>query len=436
MKVRSTQRKLRPGSLPEHIAVEANPARVTEMRYVDSSARGSRRVACDRRVGWGGECIAKSCHNHYRGPLRDSPYGQWSNGPSPNPTFFPIGVFNQSPRHIAEFKKIGINTFIGFYGDINQTGLATYASAGMPLVRTQNAVGLTSPQRRRIIGWDQTDEPDNAQPNGTGRYGPCLTPSQIVAAYNAIRANDTTRPVFLNFGRGVSDTSWLGRGSCTGETTSYYPAAIAGGDVISFDIYPVADYNGQLELVANGFDNLKTWMDASGRRKVIWNFVEGAPIGSGTTPTAAQIAAEVWMSLIHGSLGIIYFVHQFSSNGSLLREDGIFNFPSLADAVAEINAQVTALAPVLNSPTVPRGVDVSSPGTTPVRTMVKQYNGATYVFAVAMLNNPGTANLTLPNVTSGTVSVIGERRQLTLSGGAFQDAFAGYGVHLYQITQQ
>jgi hypothetical protein len=366
----------------------------------------------------------------------NSPYSQWPNGPSASANFFPIGVFEQSPNHIAEFKGIGINTFVGFYGGLDQASLATFANAGMPLIPTQNSVGLTSPQKSAVVGWDQLDEPDNAQPNGSGGYGPCLTPTQIVAAYNGIRANDTTRPVFLNFGRGVADTTWSGRGSCAGETTSYYPFAVTGGDIISFDVYPVAEYLGELQLVPNGVDNLKTWIAASGTGKIIWNFVEGAPIFSGATPTAAQVRAEVWMSLIHGSQGIIYFVHQFSASGSLVREDGIFNSPSLVSAVTAINAEVTTLAPVLNSPSIANAVSVSSPATTPISTMVKQANGSTYVFAVAMLNNAGTAAFTLTNIANGSIQVLGENRQLSISGGVFQDAFAGYGVHLYQIAGQ
>jgi hypothetical protein len=370
------------------------------------------------------------------GPSNASPYARWMNGPSTASSFFPIGVWLQSASHIAEFKGIGINTFVGFWGNLDQNSLATFASAGMPLIPTQNSVGLTSPQRTAIVGWGQDDEPDNAQPNGTGGYGPCLTPAQIVAGYNAIRANDVTRPVFLNFGRGVADINWSGRGSCAGQTTTYYPYAVGGGDIISFDIYPVANYNGRLELVPKGVDNLKTWVSASGDSKIVWNFIEGVPINSGITPTDGQVMAEVWMSIIHGSQGIMYFVHQFRSNGSLVREDGIFNFPSLVSAVSAINAQVTALAPVLNSPTVPSGVSVVSPGTTPISTMVKQYSGSTYVFTVAVLNNPGSATFTLPNVTSGTAQVLGENRKLTVSGGVFQDSFSGYGVHLYQITAQ
>jgi hypothetical protein len=233
---------------------------------------------------------------------------------------------------------------------------------------------------------------------------------------------------------GVSDTAWTGRGTCAGQAASYYPLAIAGGDIISFDIYPVAEYGGKLELVPNGLDNLKIWIAVSGTNKIIWNAVEAVPIFSGATPGAFQIRAEVWMSIIHGSQGIIYVVHQFNPNGSkLIREGGIFNFPNLVNAIASINAQISALAPVLNRPTVANGVSVSDMGTTPISTMVKSYNGSTYVFAVAMLNNGGTATFSLPNIQTGTVTVLDESRDLALSGGAFRDVFAGYDVHLYRI---
>jgi hypothetical protein len=42
--------------------------------------------------------------------------------------------------------------------------------------------------------------------------------------------------------------------------------------------------------------------------------------------------------------------------------------------------------------------------------------------------------VTLPNIVSGTVEVLDESRELPLSGGVFEDAFAGYGVDLYQVN--
>src|SRR5207237_7820938 len=144
------------------------------------------------------------------------------------------------------------------------------------------------------------------------------------------------------------------------------------------------------------------------------------------------VKAEVWMSLVHGSRGIIYFVHQFSPT---FREDGIFNYPALAQGVAAINTQLTSLAPVLNSFTIANGVQTSfAVATTPVDAMVKKYNCSTYVFAGAMRNTSGTATFSGFGINQGTVTVIGENRQMTIANGQFQDAFQGYGVHLYQIA--
>jgi hypothetical protein len=54
-------------------------------------------------------------------------------------------------------------------------------------------------------------------------------------------------------------------------------------------------------MVARGVDNLKMWAQQAGGSHVIWNFIEGAAINGGAVPTDAQLKAEVWMSLIHGS---------------------------------------------------------------------------------------------------------------------------------------
>jgi hypothetical protein len=358
-----------------------------------------------------------------------SPYRSWTNGPSTDPNFFPIGVWQQGPNHIQEHRGIGINFFVGFFGDLDLGSLNQFSTGQMPFMPDQNTLGLTTtPQNTWIKSWHMIDEPDNAQPNGSGGFGPCLTPSQLMSDYKAIQQNDSTRPAFLNFGRGVSDTGWNGRGTCTGETTSYYPAATQAADIISFDIYPVADYNGQLEMVPAGIDNLKAW---SGGSKIIWNAIEACPINGGATPTSDQIRAEVWMSLIHGSQGIFYFVTQLSPS---FREDGIFSYPALVQAVTNINAQITSLAPVLNSTTIAGDIQVSSSvSAVPIDTMEKQLSGTTYLFTVARHNSATVGTFMTPGVSSGTVTVIGENRQLPIANGRFVDNYSGYSVHLYQF---
>jgi len=361
-----------------------------------------------------------------------SVYSPWSNGPSTSPSYFPLTVWLQSPPNIGEYQNIGINMFLGFWGSLDVGSMTTFGSMKMPVVPTQNSVGLTSPQRSWIWGWDQMDEPDNAQSNGSGGYGPCITPASLISTYSGLKANDTTSPVFLNFGQGVANTSYSGRGSCTGDT-AYYVQASAAGDVISYDVYPVANYNGQLEIVATGLDNLKAWTtQCNCGKKIIWNFIETTPFNGGATPTPSQIQSEVWMSLIHGSQGIIYFMHVLSPT---FREDGIFNYPASVAAVKSIDAQITSLAPALNSATITNDASVSSSASgVPIDMMEKNYGGSTYIFSVARANGSTVGSFTVPGGANASVTVLGESRQIAMSNGQFQDNFAAYGVHLYQLS--
>ena len=105
-------------------------------------------------------------------------------------------------------------------------------------------------------------------------------------------------------------------------------------------------------------------------------------------------------------------------------------------AVTAINAEISALAAVLNSPSLDAGARVaSSNAQAPIDLMVKAAGDSTYVFAAAMRNEETMATFTLPGVQTGArVEVIGENRVLTVAGGEFRDGFGGYDVHLYRVT--
>src|SRR5205823_14108252 len=115
----------------------------------------------------------------------------------------------------------------------------------------------------------------------------------------------------LNLGQGVANDQWIGRGS--GAKLDDYKTYVQGGDIVSFDVYPVAGLgkNGAdlLWYVPKGVDRLVRWSEG---RRIIWNCIECTHIGDATAQaTPHQVRAEVWMALIHGSKGLIYFVHQF-----------------------------------------------------------------------------------------------------------------------------
>ncbi len=364
-----------------------------------------------------------------------SPYAKWSNGPPTSPDFFPIGVWMQQPHNAQRFKALGINIFIGLWDGPTQDQLTEMKKQGMPVVGYQTEVALNSPDLPLIRAWLQTDEPDNAQSDGNGGYGPPIKPEVIVEHYKAMRKADPTRPVYLNFGRGVSHEDWGGRGVRAGHLEDY-PEYIKGADIIAFDIYPMANCEppalGKPEYVARGVERLVKW--AKGK-KIVWNYVECTHIQSESMATPEEVRAEVWMSLIHGSQGILYFVHEWYPD---FCEEGLLRYPKMMAAVKKINAQITALAPVLNSPTIDKGAKVkSSKKKVPVACMVKKYRGSTYLFAVCMRRETTKASFQVRGLPrQATAKVLGEDRRIRVRGGKLQDEFEPYGVHLYQIEHK
>jgi len=327
----------------------------------------------------------------------------------------------------------------------------------MKVICEQNAVGLKHLDDPTIAGWMHGDEPDNAQSLGRGQgYGPPIPPQRIIGDYERIRAADPTRPVLLNLGQGVAWDGWHGRGVRTNHPEDY-PEYVKGGDIISFDIYPVAhnkpEVAGKLWYVARGVERLVQW---TGGQKVVWNCLECTRIQNPKAKaTPHQVRAETWMSLIHGSQGLIYFVHEWQPR---FNESALLDDAEMLAEVRALNRQITRLAPVLNSPTIANAVRVSTDkAEVPVAAMVKCHGGDVYVFAVAMREGATTATFAFsnakPNEAAGAVQpadagaalrsklasarrveVIDENRALSVKEGAFQDQFGPWDAHLYRIT--
>ena len=350
------------------------------------------------------------------------------NGFPTDADFVPIGVWAQSPTRAANYKAIGINTFVGLHQGPTEAQLAALARQNMFAVAVQNDIGLKSLNRHVIKAWMQDDEPDNAQPLPSGGYGACIPAIEVARRTREMKIRDPTRPVMINFGQGVANEFWQGRGPCNGDQ-GYYDLAIQGADILSYDIYPVASrtpqVKGRLEYVARGVTNLVKRV-ADGQ--TVWMALETTALDPAHRPTPAQVRSEVWMALIHGATGIFYFVHEFEPK---FREDAIFRYPDIVEEVTRTNQLIKSLSPALRSPSVSGAISVSSQ--VPIATMVKVYKDTTYIFAVAMQNSPSTARITVNDVHETSARVIGEARSVSIAQGSFEDQFEGYGVHLYQI---
>ncbi len=361
----------------------------------------------------------------------DAPYAAWSHGPPTDPSFFPIAVWLQAPGNAAKYRDAGINTYVGLWQGPTAAQLDALKAAGMKVVCHQNELALQRKDDPTIIAWMQGDEPDNAQPKQGGGYGPPILPEKIVADYKKVRAADPTRPVLLNLGQGVAWDNYIGRGVRTNKPEDY-PAYIKGCDIVSFDIYPVvhdhADIVGKLWKVFDGVARLRTWGEG---KKIVWNCIEASRIDSVTTKAnASQVRSEVWMSLIHGSNGLIYFVHQFKPN---FVEASLLQDAELLAGVTAINKQIESLAPALNRPTIADGFAVTTSGPdAPVDAIAKRQGDSTWVFSVAMREKGTKASFAVKGA-KGSAEVLGENRTIPLKEGKFDDEFKPYGVHLYRI---
>jgi len=370
-----------------------------------------------------------------------SPYAAWTRGVPTAPTFFPIGVWLQIPQHAMALSKLGINIYIGNNAGTDTlaaSDLTTMQGLGMYAIIGQDSAGLPNIDSPTIIGWWMSpDEPDNAQPASSGGYGPPVAPSTLVTEYNSYKAADPTRPMYLGLGQGVAYTAYEGRGSNPPAESGYVPAA----DIVAFDIYPYnncsGDTNekvtcGEFWLNATGVENLHMWAN---RNQAVWTDFETTVIAADTTdgPTPVQTVSEVWLALIHGANGVIYFIDSWNPTFS---EDAILQNSAMVTAVTALNKEILSLAPELNSATLPNMVTVttSSDAGTPVDTMVKANGTSLYVFAAVSRDGSATAKIQINGMTgNGMATVVGENRTINIAAGTFSDAFAANGVHIYQV---
>jgi hypothetical protein len=364
-----------------------------------------------------------------------NPYARWQNGPARGENFFPIAVWLQPPSKARQYLDAGFNTYVGLWEGPTEEQLTALRQGGMKVICEQNAVSLRHLKDPTIIGWMHGDEPDNAQSLGAGKgYGPPIPPAAIIAEYQRIRAADPARPVMVNLGQGVAWDNYIGRGVRRNHPEDY-AEYVKGGDIASFDIYPVAHDSpavaGKLWFVPQGVERLIQW---AGPDRIVWNCIECTHIQNPDhKATPRQVRCEVWMSLIHGSRGLIYFVHEWKP---LFNQSALLDDPEMLAAVTALNRQIARLAPVLNSPTVTNVVAVMSENPeVPVAVMAKRTGEALYLFAVGMRDGKTAASFALSGLAGEpNVEVLDERRALKTQDGVFRDDFQPWDAHIYRIA--
>ena len=370
-------------------------------------------------------------------------YGQFSNPLPSDPSYFPIGVwgtYSMTQANIDLDKDVGLNLYV-WIDDPQSANLAGIRAAGMHVLHLARIQAQFSNKGSESVGYVLEDEIDMVQANAAGAAAARTQLTNILAGL----PNDG-RARYSNYGKGVA--YWNSNSDAEQYVNDFQ-------QLVSVDVYWFTDPGGACTQWEGGrmFTNATRALTAAecrrasnygavvermrfldamdGRRMPIWNFVEvGTPFSNGGTITAPQIRAAVWHSIISGARGILYFQHSFG--GSCISHNSLRDSCGAAvrPMVKSVNAQIKALAPVLNAPTVTSGWTTGST----TKATVKWQGGHFYLFAGSANNVSSTSSFSIPCVGNATATVLGENRTVPVSGGSFSDSFAdGNAVHIYRI---
>jgi hypothetical protein len=362
-------------------------------------------------------------------------YGQFSNPLPTSASYFPIGAWLRpahDSEHFGDYANFGMNVFVGV--ESPETAVeAMIRASGMQAIVQDDERTRFNDIGAETAGWLLFDEVDMV-------HGPGAGYSVLEGILAALPQDGRLR--YNNYGKGVLE--WESDADAARFINGRF-GLNSFQQVLSTDYYWFTDPNA-LGNPRYGFgssygDDVRKVrrLDAlDGVRQPVWHFVE---LGWPWQESAAQggrrilpdeIRSAVWHSIIAGARGIIYFDHNFGPGtpDSTILEEG---YEDNRIATSQVNAQIKALAPVLNAPFVTSGHSASDtmPGT--VRYTVKWANGL-YLFAGADRGG-GSASFSIPCVGNTTATVEGENRSIPVTDGSFTDQFADKNaVHIYRIN--
>jgi hypothetical protein len=363
-----------------------------------------------------------------------------------NASYFPIAAWLRradTQATLQQYKDFGMNVFVGVE-DPEGAHEALIAANGMRAV-------IQSDERTRFnhigsetAGWLLNDEVDMCcgPPGFAGGNGYDMLHSIL----DELPRDGRFR--FNNYGKGVllseSDVDAARFINGRNGPNSYQ-------QVVSTDLYWFTDPNERTNPRSGvgssyGDDVRKVRrLDAmDGKRMPVWQtvelgwpFTEGASAG-GRRIVPDEIRSAVWHSIIAGARGINYFDHNFGPGTpeSTILGQGYADNRAMAKSV---NAQIKALAPVLNSSFVTSGQSVTDTINGNVRYMVKWSGGKFYLFAGADRSG-GTATFSIPCVGNATAVRLApsnlpeEATTIQVAKGSFTDSFADKNsIHIYRI---
>jgi len=220
-------------------------------------------------------------------------------------------------------------------------------------------------------------------------------------------------------------------------------------DVFMPEIYPVHGDKKDDDCVATTIDVMeKSLFDiritSSGKPRAVWPIIQ---YFKGWTawkrmPTPQEFYAMSYAAIIHGGKGITWYTYGGFVEPARKRFNyGVASSAETWHATTNLTRQLSALSPVLLSddvaqpkpPAVLSGPEKDVCGRPSVTLLLKEHEGAVYVFAVNATREAVRVRISTDRTGLSEGEVLAESRQVRMDGSSFEDVFAPLGVHIYRF---
>ncbi len=327
-------------------------------------------------------------------------------------------------------------------------GLDAVHAAGLSAWQSVGAIEPGSDESRRAISqrilrdqdhpalllWETVDEPA-----WTWKAAECRVPPEpLIATYRLIKRLDPSRLVYLNQAPTNLVTTLQAYNPSTDITAcDNYPVIPAGmreqyalfpdgmqGDLLNTYVSQVGEYADKMRRVAG--PARPVWMVLQG---FAWEMLRDASDRRPDHilyPTLAQTRYMAYDAIIHGANGIIYWGLHSTTQETAFWRDLTLVTKEIAALSPVLSARDADYVPVVRYHEMGHSVDAG------VETRVKEHDGVLYLLAANSDKSPARASVTVPRGVT-RARVLGEERDLPVTGGVLTDDWRPFGVHVYRL---
>ena len=362
--------------------------------------------------------------------------------------FFPIVQWGQSEKLFDENISLGVNTFSTSINFVKSPKdyFDFCKSKGVYGVMDFNETVKDHPA---VLFWNHSDEPDMLDKN-TGK--PRIPVAKSIEDYKKIKEKDPGHLVSVGLTAGFNEV--LAEGSIGHKDRSFYKEYTKAADLFAFDVYPLYQYNRPecLWYVADSVTKLRNIIED---KKPVLPAIEACAGSKWITPAktrepfAYEIRCEVYMAVVRGAKGIIWWTHSWIAPENVGNPKANKRWDGKKDKyytqlgvtagnkveMKKINAQLTRLTPVIYSPDVENKVKTNNKD---IEVLVKEYAGKTYIFAVNVKRAVIETEFSVAGMKkTAKIEVDDEVRTVASAGeGSFTDKFSEHAVHIYCVENR